>query len=80
MQRIKPTANEHHWPRHRVVTLELRPRDLTLRIADWTRDRDAPGYDIEVYIGGVYDWHASPTVSTRDEAVKLAQEAIARLL
>ncbi len=80
MQRITPSRNKYSWPRHRVETLELRSRDLTIRIADWTRDRDAPGYDVEVYIGGVYDWHASPTVNTRDEAVQVAQQRIADLL
>lgn len=66
MKQITPTPNEHHWPRHEVKSLECRKRDLVLRIADWTRDREEPAYDVEVYIGGVYDWNASESFTTRN--------------
>ena len=63
MQRIQPSANVHHWPRHAVASVECRKRDLVVRVADWTRDRDEPAYDVEVYIGGVYDWNESQCFS-----------------
>lgn len=59
MQQIQETPNEHHWPRWKVQTVECRKRDLVIRITDWTRDKDEPAYDVEVYIGGVYDWNES---------------------
>ena len=59
MKRIKPSPNKHHWPRKAVRSIECRPRDLVVRITDWTRDRYEPGYDVEVYIGGVYDYNES---------------------
>jgi hypothetical protein len=61
MKRIKATPNAHSWPRQAVSTIETRKRDLVVRIADWTRDRDNSAYDVEVYIGGVYDWNESQT-------------------
>jgi hypothetical protein len=59
MKRIKATPNAHSWPRQAVSTIETRKRDLVVRIADWTRDKDSPCFDVEVYIGGVYDWNES---------------------
>lgn len=50
---------ETSWPRHTVKSIETRKRDLIIRIADWTRDKDAPCFDVEYYKGGVYDWHKS---------------------
>jgi len=88
MQQIKPTPNEHNWPRHSVPTIEARKRDLVIRIADWTRTKE-PSYDVEVYIGGVYDWNESQTFSINQfgtkesakvSAVAFAQSQIAKLL
>lgn len=59
MKHIQPTNNEHHWPRCAVKSIEARKRDLVVRIADWTRTKEEPAYDVEVYIGGVYDWNES---------------------
>ena len=59
MQTIEASKNEHQWPRHAVKSVETRKRDLVVRIADWTRDRQEPSYDVEVYIGGVFDFNES---------------------
>ncbi len=89
MLQIKPTNNEHSWPRQAVKTIETRKRDLVIRIADWAKDRDEPAYDVEVYIGGVYDWNESETCTVREyktkdkakrAAVRFAQEKISKLL
>jgi len=55
MKQIQPTPNEHQWPRSEAKTVECRKRDLVIRISDWSRDKDEPAFDVEVYIGGVYD-------------------------
>ena len=52
-----PTATS--WPRHKVKSIETRKRDLVIRIADWTRTKDAPCFDVEYYKAGVYDFHKS---------------------
>lgn len=94
MKRIKPTSNEHHWPRNEVKSIDCRKRDLIVRIADWTRDKDGrPSFDVECYIGGVYDWNESKSFEigsmghcwrNRDDAkaaaIKYAQAQIAKLL
>lgn len=92
MKQIEPTPNEHHWPRHAVKSVECRKRDLVLRITDWTRDRDEPAYNVEVYIGGVYDWNESESFTTinatpprskrqaREAAVEFANAQITKLL
>ena len=57
MKKIKPSANEHQFPNQACSSVECRKRDLVIRIADWTRQSirtGEPGYDVEVYIGGVY--------------------------
>ena len=59
MQLIKPTPNKH-------PSVKCRKRDIVVRLADWTRDRDEPAYDVEVYIGWVYDWNESETFSTKN--------------
>jgi len=61
MKRIKESDNKQHWPRHKVKAVDCRKRDLVIRIADWTRDKDKPAYDVECYIGGVYNWNESKT-------------------
>ena len=89
MKHIQQSENEHHWPRHNVPTVECRKRDLVLRITDWTGDREEPGYDVECYIGGVYDWHESKCctvfeygtkAAAKVAAVAFAQAKIAELL
>lgn len=90
MKTIEPSANAHSWPRHAVKSIECRKRDLVLRITDWTRDKHEPAYDVEVYVGGVYDWNLSETFTTRNggrtkkqaraEAVAFAAKRIADLL
>lgn len=89
MRRITPTNNPQQWPRNAVKSVECRKRDLVVRIADWSRDKDEPAFDVEVYVGGVYDWnlstsetkykHGSMRVAKR-EAIKAAQTRIAQLL
>lgn len=69
MKRIKPSNNPNQWPRNAVKTIETRKRDLVIRIADWTRDKEEPAYDVEVYIGGVYDWHESPSFTVHPELI-----------
>ena len=94
MQTIHPSKNTHQWPRSEAKTVECRKRDLVIRITNWLSDKDEPGYDVEVYIGGVYDWNesqcftlwteAGPNTRTPAEAKKLAiaytQAQIAKLL
>jgi len=63
MQAIEPTNNEHRWPRRRVKSVAARKTDFIIRITDWTKDEDEPAYDVEVYIGGVYDWNESKSFS-----------------
>lgn len=77
MQTIQPTANEHNWPRKAVNSIECRKRDLIVRIADWTRTKDEPSYDVEVYIGGVYDWNESKCCTVREHGTKAKAKAAA---
>jgi hypothetical protein len=80
MKAIKPSRNRHSWPRHKVKQIDCRKRDLVIRIADWTKDKDAPYYDVEVYIGGVYDWNESKCCETKQEAIAFSNMQIAKLL
>ena len=81
MKPITPSKNAHSWPRHKVTSIEARKRDLIVRIADWSKDREEPAYDVEVYIGGVYDWNESKTCTKHTYstlvAAKLAAKAFA---
>lgn len=63
MKRLKESPNPERWPRCKVESLECRKKDLVIRIADWTKDKDAPYYDVEFYIGGIYDWNESKSFS-----------------
>lgn len=94
MQVITETANNMKWPRKATASVECRKRDLVVRITNWLSDKDEPAYDVEVYIGGVYDWNesqsftlwtdAGPKTRTKEEAKRLAvafaQSQIAKLL
>ena len=96
MKRIteSPAAN-HHWPRQAVGSVECRKRDLVLRITNWMSDKEEPAYDVECYIGGVFDWNESKVcsrgghvpnssrktpVQCKREAIAYAQAQIAKLL
>lgn len=61
MKQIQESPNAYHWPRQAVKTIETRKRDLVFRISDWTRNKEEPAFDVETYIGGVYDWNESET-------------------
>jgi hypothetical protein len=87
MKQIKPTNNEHQWPRRAVASIECRKRDLVVRISDWTRYREEPAYDVEVYVGGVYDFNLSESFpvngskkQARDKAAAFAAQRIAQTL
>lgn len=89
MKTIKPSPNKEQWPRHTTKSIECRKRDLIIRIADWTKDNDEPAYDVEFYIGGVYDWNESQSFTKYEfktlraaklAAIKFSQEQIAKLL
>lgn len=89
MKHIQPTNNAHHWPRHAVSTVEARKRDLVVRIADWTSNKEEPAYDVEVYIGGVYDWNESESFTfhalgtkqaAKSAAIEYAKSQIGKLL
>ena len=75
MKAIKATSNEHQWPRQAVETVECRKRDLVVRVSDWSKDKDEPGYDVEVYIGGVYDFNESKTFTVFEhKALSIAKQ------
>lgn len=80
MKQIRESPNTHNWPRQKVANIDCRKRDLVIRIADWTRDKDAPYYDVEVYVGGVYDWNESKSCATKAEAKRFAAAQVAKLL
>lgn len=81
MKRIQPSSNPEQWPRQAVPSIECRKRDLVIRIADWHRvENGTGGFDVECYIGGVYDWNESQNFDTKPQAVAYAQAQIARLL
>jgi hypothetical protein len=89
MKKIRPTNNKVHWPRNRVKTIDCRGRDLIVRIADWMTDKDEPAFDVEVYIGGVYDFNESETFTMfkykdqnicKQKAIEFAQQKIAAIL
>lgn len=76
MKRLKPSENAHQWPRKAVKSIEARKRDLIVRIADWTRNKEEPAYDVEVYVGGVYDWNLSKTFPTNGDKESAKQQAV----
>jgi len=89
MKKIAQSTNTHNWPRKAYPTIECRKRDLIIRIADWSRDKEEPAFDVEVYIGGVYDWNESKCCTKRKHgtmkaaksaAVTFAQSQISKLL
>ncbi len=89
MKQIKESNNSHNWPRRKVGMVDCRERDLVIRIANWMDDRHEPAYDVEVYIGGVYDWSESESFTMfeyknknvcKQEAIKFADKQIKKLL
>jgi preprotein translocase subunit SecB len=89
MKQIRPTDNKNHWPRNRVKSVECRKKDLVIRITDWMKDKDEPAFDVEVYIGGVYDYNESATFTMHQHksaevckrlAITFAQEKVAAIL
>ena len=89
MEQIRPTPNKYHWPRWAAPTVECRKRDLVIRITDWTDDKDEPAFDVETYIGGVYDWYESESFTlhkyktiglAKAQAIVFAKAQIAKLL
>jgi hypothetical protein len=87
MKTIRESKNDAHFPRHRVKSIECRKRDLIIRITDWTKDKDEPAFDVECYIGGVYDFNESKSFTLREykenaagEAVTFAQKQVAKLI
>ena len=89
MKKIEESTNKARWPRTKVKSVECRESDLVIRITDWMKDKDEPAYDVEVYIGGVYDWNESQSFTMhkygdksdcKRQAVLFAQSQIARLL
>lgn len=77
MIKIKPSRNKEHWPRIACKAIATRERDLVIRIADWTKDRDEPAYDVEVYVGGVYDFNLSHSCTFHEYGSKIAARAAA---
>ena len=91
MKRLRVSENKEQWPRQAVKAVECRRRDLVIRIADWTKQSSKtgePGFDVECYIGGVYDWNESRTFTLREHskeqaktcAVEFAVRQVKRLL
>lgn len=89
MKTITPSRNSPHWPRYAVKNVETRKRDLVIRLTDWTDDEDEPAYDVEMYIGGVYDFTLSKTFTcnggrtkaqAKDQAAVFASRQIGELL
>lgn len=92
MKLIKPSPNKHQWPRKKVNQIETRKRDLVIRITNWMKDKEEPGYDVECYIGGVYDWNESKAFTiwskegprteeqVKKMAIEFAKQQIEKLL
>jgi len=70
MKTLEESTNPEKWPHEKVGSIECRKRDLIIRIADWTRTKEEPAFDVEVYVGGVYDWNLSKTFSMSEGATK----------
>jgi hypothetical protein len=89
MKQIKESPGPVNFPRKRFETIEARKRDLIFRITDWTKDKEEPAYDVEVYIGGVYDYDESKSCTFHEygnkrkaklAAIEFASEKIKKLL
>lgn len=80
MKRIKASQNPQGYPNRKVESIECRKRDLIVRIADWTRTKDAPYYDVETYVGGIYSQEHSGQFLTKQEATTFASAKMIELL
>ena len=89
MRKIEPSPNPEQWPRQAVKSVRCRERDLVVRVTNWMKDSDEPAFDVEVCIGGVYDWKESKSFTlssgltkaqAKAAAIKFAGEQIAKLL
>ena len=75
---------------HTIEPIFCRKKDLVIRIADWTRDKDEPAIDVEVYIRGIYrpaeshsfcTKHANRVPKTAKKlAIRFAQNQVAKHL
>ena len=83
------TVTKTSWPKNLVDNVDCRKRDLVVRITNWLNDKDEPGYDVEIYNQGVYDWDESKTFTlysglsksqAKSAAISFAQEKIKELL
>ena len=89
MKQIQESKNKARWPRCKYESVECRSKDLVIRITDWGKDEDEPAYDVELYIGGVYDWNESKVCSVYEHktlakakkaAIEFTQSQIEKLL
>lgn len=78
MKEIKESPNKQKWPRNRVESVECRKKDLVIRITDWMKDKDEPAYDVECYIGGVYDWNESKSFTMSEYKNKVMCKMMAQ--
>ena len=78
-----------HFPRHKVETVELRKKDIVIRVTDWWRDKEEPAFDVEVYTEGCFDYERSHIFAKSDglskeeakaKAKEFAKEALDRLM
>ena len=76
MKRIKPDGKNNR----KVESIETRKRDLVIRIADWTRTKDCPTYDVETYVGGVYSQDHSGCFKHKGDAILFAHAKTLELL
>lgn len=89
MRPIKQSTNKEHWPKKKTQQVECRKRDLVIRISNWLEDEYEPAYDVELYIGGVYDFNESEVFAlssglTREaakiKAIEYSKKQIEKLL
>ena len=83
------TVTKTSWPKNLVDNVDCRKCDLVIRITNWLNDKDEPGYDVEIYNQGAYDWNESKTFTlysglsksqAKSAAISFAQEKIKELL
>lgn len=81
---MKTKITKRSWPKHKISKIECRKRDLIIRIADWTKDKESPCFDVEFYQAGVYDWNKSHSfdasmlgkLEAKNRAIEHAQSLI----
>lgn len=55
---------------HPTKSILTRKRDIVIRIADWSRDKDEPAFDVEVYVRGEYRGDLSYSATFRKHGNK----------